>query len=47
MLNIRTIEGIEVPVLKQTLLIDSFCEWPDAIASSVWADLFRSVSGSV
>ena len=29
MLNIRTIEGIEMPVLKRTLLIDSLCEWPD------------------
>ena len=47
MLNMRTIERVEVPVLKRTLLIDSLCEWPDAIASSVWADLFRSVSGSV
>ena len=44
MLNISTIEGIEVPVLKRTLLIDSLCEWPDSIVSVVWADLFRSVS---
>ena len=44
MLNIRTIEGIEVPVLKRTLLIDSLCECPDAIVSSAWAIYFEVCS---
>ena len=47
MLNIRTIEVIEMPVLKRTLLIDSLCECPDAIVSSAWANLNHSVSGNV
>ena len=47
MLNIRTIERIEVLVLKQTLLVDSLCECPDSIVSKAWANLVRRVSGSV
>ena len=41
MLNIRTIEGIEVPVLKRTLAAN-LCDCPEWIASVVWEIYFEA-----